>query len=217
MSKILWKPQSIGSTNMQKFINYVNKAYGENIVSYDELYKWSINDTANFWDSVWNFTEIVYSERHVDVVDNINKMPGAKWFSGSRLNFSENLLRYRDDRVAIQFKGEHSPLQSYTYKQLYLEVEILASAFRKNGLEKGDRVVGFLPNIPETIIAMLATVSIGAIWSSCSPDFGIKGVLDRFKQIEPKFLISTNGYHYNGKGFDLNNKLNEILDDLPSI
>ena len=114
MSNILWKPQSIGSTNMQKFINYVNKAYGGNIVSYDELYKWSINDTANFWDSVWNFTEIVYSERHVDVVDNINKMPGAKWFSGSRLNFSENLLLYRDDRVAIQFKGEHSPLQSYT-------------------------------------------------------------------------------------------------------
>ena len=217
MSNILWKPQSIGSTNMQKFINYVNKAYGGNIVSYDELYKWSINDTANFWDSVWNFTEIVYSERHVDVVDNINKMPGAKWFSGSRLNFSENLLRYRDDRVAIQFKGEHSPLQSYTYKQLYLEVEILASAFIKNGLEKGDRVVGFLPNIPETIIAMLATVSIGAIWSSCSPDFGIKGVLDRFKQIEPTFLISTNGYHYNGKVFDLTNKLNGILDDLPSV
>ena len=101
------------------------------------------------------------------------------------------MLRYRDDRVAIQFKGEHSPLQSYTYKQLYLEVEILASAFRKNGLEKGDRVVGLLPNIPETIIAMLATVSIGAIWSSCSPDFGIKGVLDRFKQIAVSYTHLT--------------------------
>jgi len=217
MSKILWKPRSVRSTNMHQFINYVNKAKGTTFVSYDELYEWSINYAADFWSSIWSFSKIIYSKDYVEVVNDIKKMPGAKWFRGARLNFSENLLQYKDDRIAIHFKGENPPLRSLTYNELYQEVEILASAFRKNGLKKGDRVVGFLPNIPETIIAMLATASIGAIWSSCSPDFGIKGVLDRFKQIKPNLLISTNGYHYNGKVFDLTNKLNGILDDLPSI
>ena len=217
MSKILWKPQSIRSTNMHQFIDYVNNLKGTSLVSYDELYEWSINNAGDFWSDVWSFSDLIYSKNYVEVVDDINKMPGAKWFSGSRLNFSENLLRYKDDQIAIQFKGENLSVRSLTYKELYQEVEVLASAFKKNGLKKGDRVVGFLPNIPETIIAMLATASIGAIWSSCSPDFGIKGVLDRFKQIKPKLLISANGYHYNGKVFDLTNKLNGILDDLSSI
>jgi acetoacetyl-CoA synthetase len=166
---------------------------------------------------MWSFSDLIYSKNYTQVVDDINKMPGAKWFSGSRLNFSENLLRFKDDQIAVQFKGEDLSVRTLSYNELYRDVEILASAFRKNGLKKGDRVVGFLPNIPESIIAMLATASIGAIWSSCSPDFGIKGVLDRFKQINPKFLISTNGYRYNGKSFDLTNKLNGILGDLPSL
>ena len=217
MSKILWKPQSVRSTNMHRFIDYVNNLKGTSLVSYDELYEWSINNAGDFWSDVWNFSDLIYSKNYVEVVDDINKMPGAKWFSGSRLNFSENLLRYKDDQIAIQFKGENLSVCSLTYKELYQEVEVLASAFKKNDLKKGDRVVGLLPNIPETIIAMLATASIGAIWSSCSPDFGIKGVLDRFKQIKPNLLISTNGYHYNGKVFDLTNKLNGILDDLSSI
>ena len=217
MSKILWKPQSVRSTNMHRFIDYVNNLKGTSLVSYDELYEWSINNAGDFWSDVWSFSDLIYSKNYVEVVDDINKMPGAKWFSGSRLNFSENLLRYKDDQIAIQFKGENLSVRSLTYKELYQEVEVLASAFKKNDLKKGDRVVGLLPNIPETIIAMLATASIGAIWSSCSPDFGIKGVLDRFKQIKPKLLISTNGYHYNGKVFDLTNKLNGILDDLSSI
>ena len=217
MSKILWKPKSVRSTNMYQFINYVNESNGTSFVSYDELYKWSINNASDFWSNMWSFSDFIYSKNYTQVVDDINKMPGAKWFSGSRLNFSENLLRFKDDQIAVQFKGEDLSVRSLSYNELYREVEILASAFRKNGLKKGDRVVGFLPNIPETIIAMLATASIGAIWSSCSPDFGIKGVLDRFKQINPKFLISTNGYRYNGKSFDLTNKLNGILGDLPSL
>ena len=217
MSKILWKPQSVKSTNMYQFIDYVNKSNKTSFVSYDELYTWSINNASDFWSAMWSFSDLIYSKNYLEVVDDINKMPGAKWFSGSRLNFSENLLRYKDDKIAIQFKGEDISVRTLTYKELYQEVEILASAFRKNGLKKGDRVVGFLPNIPETIIAMLATASIGAIWSSCSPDFGIKGVLDRFKQIKPKFLISTNGYRYNGKVFDLTKKLNGILGDLDSL
>jgi len=217
MSKILWKPKSVRSTNMYQFINYVNESNGTSFVSYDELYKWSINNASDFWSNMWSFSDFIYSKNYTQVVDDINKMPGAKWFSGSRLNFSENLLRFKDDQIAVQFKGEDLSVRTLSYNELYRDVEILASAFRKNGLKKGDRVVGFLPNIPETIIAMLATASIGAIWSSCSPDFGIKGVLDRFKQINPKFLISTNGYRYNGKSFDLTNKLNGILGDLPSL
>ena len=217
MSKILWKPKSVRSTNMYQFINYVNESNGTSFVSYDELYKWSINNASDFWSNMWSFSDFIYSKNYTQVVDDINKMPGAKWFSGSRLNFSENLLRFKDDQIAVQFKGEDLSVRTLSYNELYRDVEILASAFRKNGLKKGDRVVGFLPNIPETIIAMLATASIGAIWSSCSPDFGIKGVLDRFKQINPKFLISTNGYRYNGKSFVLTNKLNGILGDLPSL
>ena len=217
MAKILWKPKSVRSTNMYQFINYVNESNGTSFVSYDELYKWSINNASDFWSNMWSFSDFIYSKNYTQVVDDINKMPGAKWFSGSRLNFSENLLRFKDGQIAVHFKGENLSVRSLSYNELYREVEILASAFRKNGLKKGDRVVGFLPNIPETIIAMLATASIGAIWSSCSPDFGIKGVLDRFKQINPKFLISTNGYRYNGKSFDLTNKLNGILGDLPSL
>ena len=217
MSKILWKPKSVRSTNMYQFINYVNESNGTSFVSYDELYKWSINNASDFWSNMWSFSDFIYSKNYTQVVDDINKMPGAKWFSGSRLNFSENLLRFKDDQIAVQFKGEDLSVRTLSYNELYRDVEILASAFRKNGLKKGDRVVGFLPNIPETIIAMLATASIGAIWSSCSPDFGIKGVLDRFKQINPKFLISTNGYRYNGKSFDLTNKLNGILGELHSL
>ena len=174
MSKILWKPRSVRSTNMHQFINYVNKAKGTTFVSYDELYEWSINYAADFWSSIWSFSKIIYSKDYVEVVNDIKKMPGAKWFRGARLNFSENLLRYKDDQIAIQFKGEDLSVRSLTYKELYQEVEVLASSFKNNGLKKGDRVVGFLPNIPETIIAMLATASIGAIWSSFSPDFVIK-------------------------------------------
>jgi acetoacetyl-CoA synthetase len=177
---------------MYQFINYVNESNGTSFVSYDELYKWSINNASDFWSNMWSFSDFIYSKNYTQVVDDINKMPGAKWFSGSRLNFSENLLRFKDDQIAVQFKGEDLSVRTLSYNELYRDVEILASAFRKNGLKKGDRVVGFLPNIPETIIAMLATASIGAIWSSCSPDFGIKGVLDLFKQINPIFLISTN-------------------------
>ena len=147
MSKILWKPQSVKSTNMYQFIYYVNKSNKTSFVSYDELYTWSINNASDFWSAMWSFSDLIYSKNYLEVVDDINKMPGAKWFSGSRLNFSENLLRYKDDKIAIQFKGEDISVRTLTYKELYQEVEILASAFRKNGLKKGDRVVGFLPNL----------------------------------------------------------------------
>ena len=144
-------------------------------------------------------------------------MPGAKWFSGSRLNFAENLLRYRNDDVAIYAKAENLPLRSITYNELFNQVEALSHSLKSIGVGKGDRVVGFIPNIPEAVIAMLATSTIGAIWSSASPDFGVKGVLDRFKQIEPKIIFTSDGYYYNGKEFDSLKKLNGILKELPSV
>jgi len=144
-------------------------------------------------------------------------MPGAQWFNGVKMNFAENLLRIRSEKPAIHFKGEGQAVQTLSYNELFNEVEKLASALRKIGIQQGDRVAGFMPNMPETIIAMLATASIGAIWSSSSPDFGIKGVLDRFTQIEPKVLFAANGYYYNGKKFDSLEKLNSILDQLPSV
>ena len=217
MSDILWSPDPSQSCEMQQFMKYVNNEHELNFDTYEQLYRWSINCGSDFWASIWKYTNIIYSEPYDEVVDNINRMPGAKWFSGSRLNFAENLLRYKDEKLAIQFKSEGQPVRSLTYKELYNEVEILANALRNSGLQEGDRVAGFLPNIPEAIIAMLATASIGAIWSASSPDFGIKGVLDRFSQIKPKFLFAANGYFYDGKLFDSLEKLRGILEDLPSV
>ena len=160
---------------------------------------------------------IEFSTNYKNIVDDVNKMPGAKWFEGVRFNFAENLLRVRSDKPAIHFQSENNSNRTISYKELYSEVKKLASSLRKMGVKKGDRVVGYIPNIPEAIIGMLATTSIGAIWSSCSPDFGIQGVLDRFTQIKPKVIFAADGYFYNGKAFNSIDKLEAIVDKLPTI
>ena len=139
-------------------------------------------------------------------MENLDNMINSKWFLGSRLNFAENLLQFKDDKIAIYYKNEDKELCNLSYAELYKKVERLCHSLREIGVKENDRVVGYLPNIPETIIAMLATTSIGAIWSSCSPDFGVKGVLDRFQQIDPKILFVSNGYQFKGKQFDLSEK-----------
>ncbi len=219
MENILWTPGTSGrkETQMDQFREFVNQTHGKRFRSYQELYDWSISRTADFWAACWEFLEIRYQTPYRQVVDNPDKMPGAQWFSGSRLNFAENLLRYRDDHIALHFQGEGQPLRSLTYHQLYSAVEQLATVLKHRGVQSGDRVAGFMPNMPETVIAMLATASIGAIWSSSSPDFGIKGVLDRFSQIEPRILFAADGYYYNGKSFDTLSKLSGILSQLPSV
>ena len=150
-------------------------------------------------------------------MDDVTRMPGARWFEGAELNYAENMLRYRDDRVAIHFWGEDQIRRQLSYRELYFQVEKVAHALRESGVVEGDRVAAFMPNMPETIIAMLAAVSIGAIWSSSSPDFGIKGVLDRFTQIEPKVIFAADGYFYGGKRFDSLEKLKGILSELTSV
>jgi len=219
MNQILWTPtqDQIEASQMDAFRKQINARYNLSLNNYHELHQWSVTHITDFWKAIWGFMSIEFSSDYTQVVDDETKMPGAKWFEGAQFNFAENLLSIRSDKPAIQFKGEGQPVRTLSYIELFSEVENLASALRKMGVQKGDRVVGFMPNMPETIIAMLATTSIGAIWSSSSPDFGIKGVLDRFTQIEPKVLFAADGYFYNGKPFDSLQKLKSILVELPTI
>ncbi len=219
MSKCLWQPSSerIKSTNMYRFMNLVNKKYGKNFTQYPDLWEWSVENLADFWTITWEFIDIKASQTFEKAIDDPNKMPGAKFFVNSKLNFAENLLRFRNDRVAIIFKGEDSVRRTLTYNQLYDEVAKTAASLKKLGIQKGDRVVGFVPNMPESIIAMLAAASLGAVWSSCSPDFGIKGVLDRFGQTQPKVLFTADGYFFKGKPMDSIERIAGIVKEIPSI
>ncbi|MFH1992799.1 MAG: acetoacetate--CoA ligase [Pseudomonadota bacterium] len=219
MTKLLWEPseERIRNTNMHRFMNFINARYGQRLTEYSALYQWSIDHIPDFWAAMWDFAEIIASKPYDQVVDDLGKMPGARWFSGARLNFAENLLRYRDDRTALIFKGEDQDVTRTTYAELYDEVARCAQSLKAAGVRAGDRVVGFVPNMPESIIAMLAAVSLGATWSSCSPDFGIKGVLDRFGQIKPKVLFTADGYFFKGKRLDSLERIADILKELPSI
>jgi acetoacetyl-CoA synthetase len=219
MAKLLWKPseEKINQTNMYRFMHFINDRHGLNFSEYEPLYRWSIDHISDFWAAMWEFSDIIASRPYDQVIDDLDKMPGAKWFSGARLNFAENLLCYRDDQVALIFKGEAQDAIYMTYGQLYDEVAQVAQSLKELGLQPGDRVVGFTPNMPHAIIAMLAATSLGATWSSCSPDFGIKGVLDRFGQIQPKVLFTANGYSFKGKQIDSLERISDILKQLPSI
>ncbi|MFO7985935.1 MAG: acetoacetate--CoA ligase [Desulfatiglandaceae bacterium] len=219
MAKLLWQPseEKIRQTNMYRFMNYVNENYNTDFTQYNPLYQWSVDHIPEFWEAMWDFARVKASEPYTEVVDDLTKMPGAKWFEGARLNFAENLLRYRDDHTALIFKGEAQAPTRMTYAELYREVARVAKSLKDAGVQVGDRVTGFMPNMPETIIAMLAATSLGATWSSCSPDFGMKGVLDRFGQIRPKVLFTANGYSFKGRNFDSLGRVSDILKELPSI
>jgi len=219
MLKPLWKPseQRIKDSNMYRFMQSVNQTHRINCTNYNALYQWSVENIEAFWAEMWRFAGIKASKEYQQVVDDPTKMPGAQWFTQSRLNFAENLLRYRDEKTALIFRGEDSVRRILTYKELYAATAKLAAALRQAGIVAGDRVVGFMPNMPESIIAMLAATSIGAIWSSCSPDFGIKGVLDRFGQTRPRILFTADGYFFKGKALDSLAKISEIIKQIPSI
>ncbi len=219
MAKLLWKPSEdkIKNSNMYRFMGLINEKYNQNFTEYDPLYQWSIENIPDFWAAMWKFADIKASKPYDQVIDDVTKMPGAKWFSGARLNFAENLLRYRDDQVALIFKGEDHDSTTMTYSELYDEVARVAKSLKEAGVQMGDRVAAFMPNMPETIVAMLAATSLGATWSSCSPDFGIKGVLDRFGQIKPKVLFTANGYWFKGKSLDSIERISDILKQLPSL
>jgi len=216
---ILWNPDEsiMKHSQMFEFLNLIDKKYHLAKPTYASLHRWSVENIADFWMEFWEYAQILRSQPYSQVVDNPNKMPGAKWFTGAKMNFAENLLQHRGNKTAIIFRGENGTEKHISQKELYNEVHRIADGLKKVGVGIGDRVAGFLPNIPETVIAMLATASVGAIWSSSSPDFGIKGVLDRFSQIEPKVVFSADGYFYNGKQFDSQEKLWGILEKLPTV
>lgn len=219
MQEVLWTPskERIEGANLTRFREFINNKYNKNLTSFEGLYQWSIQEIPSFWSALWEFSEIIASKPYEKVLVNETDMLNALWFPGAHLNFAENLLRYRDEKTALIFKGETNPVQRLTYAELYTQVAKLAQALREMGVGIGDRVVGFIPNLPQAVIALLASASIGAIWSSCSPDFGIKGALDRFTQIEPKVLFTADGYFYNGKRYDSLEKVKGIASALPNL
>ena len=217
MTPPIWTPttERVQQSQMFAFMQQASASSGRELSTYDELWQWSVDEPRDFWSMVWDTAGMRARVRGDNVVDDPKTMPGAEWFPGTTLNFAENLLRYNDDREAIAFRGEamHAT-RRMTYRELNAAVGACTAAMKSAGVEAGDRVAGFMPNLPETIVAMLAATSLGAIWSSCSPDFGIKGVLDRFARIQPKVLFTADGYSYGGKSFDCLEKIEGILDGL---
>ncbi len=209
--------ERIEQSRMQEFLRFVNDREKLDLSTYQQLHRWSVTNIAGFWGAFWEYAEIIASQPYTEVVDDPARMPGARWFTGARLNFAENLLRYRDNRPALIFRGEDQVASDMTYAELYAEVERLTRSLRALGVRPGDRVAGLMPNMPETIVAMLATTALGGVWSSCSPDFGVQGVLDRFGQITPRVLIATDGYFFKGKEIDCLPRLAEIAAGLPSL
>jgi acetoacetyl-CoA synthetase len=216
---ILWQPapEHIENTNLTAYQHYVADQYSIDVSTYEKLHRWSIKESEAFWSSVWDFCKLIATSRGGIIVEPAQHMIETRFFPDARLNFAENLLRRRDDTHAIIFRSE-SGYQSHTsWQKLYARVSRLSQAFIKNGIEPGDRIVACLPNIPESVIGALATATIGATWSSCSPDFGEQGILDRFQQIAPKILIACDGYFYNGNRVDIREKIAAITRQLPSL
>ncbi len=219
MQTILWQPTTdfIKSSNMFKFMEYVNNKTNANFSNYSTLYNWSITEPKIFWEILANFCNIKFSKQHNNVLSNDNDMLRAKWFEGAQLNFAENLLTKRDQSIAVVYCNENMQKSSLTYAELFIAVASFAKALLARGIQPKDRIVGLISNTPEALIAMLATSSIGAIWSSCSPDFGSEAIVNRFQQISPKLLLTQLKYQYNGKIYDIKNKLEEIIKTIPSI
>ncbi len=219
MGKLLWRPseERIRQANITRFIDFVNKKYGFKMESYWELQKWSIENIPDFWAALWEFADIKASRRYDNVVDDLDKFPGARWFLGAKLNFAENLLRHRNDHLAFVFRGETQRSAGMTYAELYNQVARLAKSLREIGVGPGDRACAYMPNMMQTAIAMLAATSIGTVWASCGAELGPAAVLDRFGQIEPKVLFTADGYYYRGKVFNILPNAEQIVKEIPSL
>jgi len=216
---LLWVPEPgrAAAANTAAFIRWLQEDRGLDLAGYPELWEWSVTETDAFWQAVWDYNDIVADAQPTAVLGR-REMPGAQWFPGARLNYAENVMRREaPGEVALYYHSESVPVTAMYWDQLGPAVRTLATRLRALGVQPGDRVASTLPNIPEAVIAMLATTSIGAIWTSVSPDFGWRGVLDRFRQLQPKVLICTGGYDYNGRGYDRSDELRQVIDDLPCL
>ena len=220
MQKLLWTPseQQTNGCRMADFMRFVNRRCGEDFHEYSELYKWSVDNIPDFWAAIWDYFDVLCSKPYDQVVDDLSKFPGAEWFVGARMNYAENILRFCDrDGVAITFRGEDYLRRQLTRAELKTTVERLATSFRREGIRPGDTIAGYLPNLPETIIAMLAAAAVGATWCSCATDIGAGAAVDRIGQIHPKILVTTDGYRYKGKTFSTIPNVREIAANIPSL
>jgi len=214
----LWTPgrERAAAAQVNTFIARVNARHGAALKSYRDLHAWSVENRAEFWDEIWDYCDVIGEKGARKLIDG-DKMPGAKFFPDGRLNFAENLLRKSGSGAAMVFRGEDKVSYRLTWDELRALVSRAQQALKDAGVAPGDRVAAMLPNLPESVALMLAVTSIGAIWSSCSPDFGERGVLDRFGQIEPKIFFAVDGYWYNGKSIDLTERLAAIASQLPTV
>jgi acetoacetyl-CoA synthetase len=219
MKAPLWIPteQRRRQANITRFMERVRTRHEVNVQSYTDLYRWSVENIPDFWANMWDFAEIKHSKTYDQVVEDLTKFPGTKWFPGARLNFAENLLRYRDDQLALIFIGETQKSKRMTYAELYDAVARLAYSLRVAGIGVGDRVVGYMPNLIETVIAMLATTSLGATWCSCATDIGPAAAIERLGQVKPKAMITADGYFYKGKAFDTLEHAAEVAQGIPTL
>ena len=216
--KLLWQPSEEGKAkaNITRYMGWLQETRGLTFGSYHDLWRWSVTDIEGFWASIWDFFQVKAHRAYQQVLAE-RKMPGARWFAGAELNYAEHALSRRDDHPAVMFQSETRPLTTVTYQQLYREVAAIAGGLRRLGVKKDDRVVAFMPNVPQTLIAFLATASIGAVWSSCSPEFGMRSVVERFQQIEPSVLLAVDGYQYGGRVYPRVEAVAEIQRQLPTL
>lgn len=214
----LWKPsaEQVESSLTWQFIQQINDKFDQQISDFEQLWQWSVDHNTQFWPEVWHFTGIT-GELGQNIVETPDTLEASRWFADSKVNYAENLLRKRTDEEAIVFQMENGPRTALSWNQLYDRVSQLQQHLRHLGIKEGDRVAGFMPNIPDTVVAMLAATSLGAIWTSTSPDFGEASVVERFGQSEPKVLIAANGYRYNGKTHSVMDKTAAIVRQIPSI
>ncbi len=215
----LWNPKEdrIKCTTMYDFMKIIGKKYSINLDNFQKLHKWSIEQRHFFWSEIWDYFELKGKKGNEPFLDPKNVLPGTKFFPSGKINYAENMLKKNNDEIAIIFKSEDKVYRNLTWKELNEQVLSVTNFFKSIGVKKHDRVAAYLPNIPETVIVMLATASIGAIFSSASPDFGADGVLDRFGQIAPKVFITTDGYYYNGKEINITEKVEKVVNLLPSV
>ncbi|MBI1180561.1 MAG: acetoacetate--CoA ligase [Alphaproteobacteria bacterium] len=215
----LWRPSAerIAGANITRFMRQVEAVWGARVPDYQILWRWSVEEPEKFWSSVWDFCGVRAETRGERVLADGDRMPGARFFPDARLSFAQNLMRRRDASPALIFRGEDKVSRQLTWAEMHDQVSRMAQAMRAAGVGQGDRVAAYMPNMPETVIAMLAANSIGAVFSSASPDFGVQGVVDRFGQIEPKLLVLADGYYYAGKTISCLDKLDDIFERIPSI
>lgn len=217
--EVIWRPseERIKESKLSDFMGWLKKEKSIHLTNYDEMWRWSVNELETFWESVWEYTGVIANTPYNKVLSG-KLMPNAEWFNGATLNFTENAFaEAHDSRTAIYFQSEFIKTTEISWPKLKKEVASVSRSLKELGVKRGDRVAAYLPNIPEAVIAFLATASIGAIWSICSPDFGSRSVIDRFKQIEPVVLITVDGYSYNGKKFDKRIDAKKIQESLPSV